>query len=245
MKNPASLAGIDIAILAGGLGTRLSSVLADVPKVMAPVRDRPFLDHLLEALLVQGARRVVLCLGVRSQAVLDYLAVQDYSPLEIQTSVEPYPLGTAGALAFALPVLRSNPVMVMNGDTWSQANLRDFLISHNEASAPVSILCASVSDARRYGRVQVDAGRVVKFEEKVAGPISPGWVYAGICLLDPVLLRRLSPTRVASLEHDFFEALPSGSLHAHCSPASFLDIGTPESLGQAEAALAAKSARPV
>jgi mannose-1-phosphate guanylyltransferase len=218
--------------------------MPDTPKVMAAVGGRPFLDFLLERLFFQGARRVVLCLGVRAQVVLDYLAAHDYSPLEIQTSVEPRPLGTAGAVAFAIPLLRTNPVMVVNGDTWSEADLQEFWTSHAKAGAPISILCANVPNAQRYGRVQIDAnGRVQRFEEKAA-ELSAGWVYAGACLLDRSVLEQLSQDRAQSLEHDVFEALPPGSLHAHRSGVGFLDIGTPESLGQAEKVLAVQTGRP-
>jgi NDP-sugar pyrophosphorylase family protein len=240
-----SLASIDVAILAGGLGTRLSSVLPDAPKVMAVVGGRPFLDFLLEALMLQGAHRIVLCLGSRAQAVLDYLAVNNHSPLEIQSSVEPRPLGTAGALAFASPRLRGNPVMVMNGDTWVDADLPAFIAGHAAAGAPVSILCAKVSDARRYGRVEIDdSGRVARFEEKASGPASAGWVNAGVYLLDRSVLAQMSQDRPESLERDVFETLPPGSIHAHRSEAHFLDIGTPASLRQAETFFTVKTGTP-
>ena len=244
MKHVANLASVDIAILAGGLGTRLSSVLPDRPKVMALVGGRPFLDFLLEALTVQGARRMVLCLGSRAQAVIDYLAVHDYAPLEIQTSVEPLPLGTAGALAFAFPHFRSNPVMVMNGDTLVEANLPEFLTSHAAAGTPVSMLCAQVSDPRRYGRVEIDhTSRVTRFEEKASGLASAGWINAGVYLLNRSVLLQMSQDRPRSLERDVFEALPPGSIHAHRSEARFLDIGTPESLRQAEDLFTMKAGR--
>jgi NDP-sugar pyrophosphorylase family protein len=239
-----SLASVDIAVLAGGLGTRLASVLPDRPKVMADVGGRPFLDLLLEALILQGARRVVLCLGSRAQSVVDYLAVHSYSPLEIQTSVEPRPLGTAGALAFAFPLFRSDPVLIMNGDTWTQAVLTEFLASHAAADVSMSILCAKVSDARRYGRVEIDAaGRVTRFEEKNSGSSSAGWVSAGVYLLNRSVLAQLSSDKHESLERDVFEAVSPGSLHAHRSEARFLDIGTPESLRQAEVLLGVNAGR--
>jgi NDP-sugar pyrophosphorylase family protein len=242
MKHVASLASTDVAILAGGLGTRLSSVLPDTPKVMAAIDGRPFLDILLEGLVRQGARRVVLCLGSRAQAVIDYLAVHSYSPIEMETSVEARPLGTAGALVLAFSSFRSDPVMVMNGDTWTDADLPEFLASHAAAGVPVSILCAKMPDSRRYGRVEIDdTGRITRFEEKNSGPPSAGWVNAGVYLLDRSVLAQLSPERHHSLERDVFEALPPGSIHAHRSEARFLDIGTPESLRQAESFLTVKT----
>jgi NDP-sugar pyrophosphorylase family protein len=243
MTYVANLASVDIAILAGGLGTRLSSVLPDAPKVMAIVGGRPFLDLLLEGLMIQGAGRVVLCLGSRAQAVVDYLAGHSYPPLEIQTSIEPRPLGTAGALVYALSSFRSDPVLVINGDTWTDADLPEFLAAHAASGASASILCAQVSDPRRYGRVEIDdTSRITRFEEKAAGPPSAGWVNAGVYLLNRSVLAQLSRGGRQSLEHDVFEAQPAGSLHAHRSAAHFLDIGTPESLLQARAVLRAQAA---
>jgi mannose-1-phosphate guanylyltransferase len=186
-----TLSNIDIAILAGGLGTRLSSVLPDAPKVMAPVGGRPFLAVLLRGLIGQGARRVLLCLGSKAQVVKDYLARHSFPPLEIRTVVEARPLGTAGALAFAAAALQSDPVMVLNGDTLIRADLEEFLASHKEAAASVSVLCVKVADARRYGRVEIGpGGRVTGFAEKNASMAS-AWVNAGAYLLDQSVLARI------------------------------------------------------
>jgi NDP-sugar pyrophosphorylase family protein len=117
----AGLDGIDVLILAGGLGTRIRSVLGDTPKVLAPINGRPFLDYLLDRLAAEAAGRVILSLGYRAEAVAAHLATFD-PPLAVEQLVEPAPLGTGGALRFAMPSLRSDPVMVMNGDTWIEAD---------------------------------------------------------------------------------------------------------------------------
>src|SRR5579871_3198489 len=95
-----SISEVDIVVLAGGLGTRLRALLPGLPKVMAPVAGRPFLDHLLVWLREQRARRVILSLGYESVVVMDYLKGHAFPPLRIETIVEPNPLGTAGAIAF-------------------------------------------------------------------------------------------------------------------------------------------------
>ena len=134
--------------------------------------------------------------------------------------------------------------MVWNGDTWTDASLKKFLLSHTEAGASISLLCAHVSDPRRFGRVIInEAGRITRFEEKAAGSPEAGWVSAGVYLLERPLLASLSPAGYSSLEHDVFEALPPGSLHGYQSEASFLDIGTPDSLREAEILLAAATGR--
>src|ERR1700722_20028216 len=104
-----ALANIDALILAGGLGSRVAGVLGNLPKVLAPIEGRPFLDFQLDYLARTGVRKVVLSLGYRAEMVLAHLA-ETKSPLPIETVVEPRPLGTAGAIAFARPALGSDPV---------------------------------------------------------------------------------------------------------------------------------------
>ena len=110
-------------MLAGGLGTRIRPVLGDTPKLLAPIGGRPYLWYLLEWLRKFGARRIVLGLGHGAGAVLDYLRAQPAADLDIVTVVEPSPLGTAGAIRFARAHLRSDPVLVLNGDTFVNADL--------------------------------------------------------------------------------------------------------------------------
>src|ERR1019366_6737152 len=111
------IANIDVAVLAGGLGTRLQGVLPATTKILAPVGGRPFLEHLLGWLIRQGARRTVLCLGLGSAVGLAFLKTRCLARLEVNTVIEPGSPGTVGAVANALSSLSSAPVMVINGDT--------------------------------------------------------------------------------------------------------------------------------
>jgi NDP-sugar pyrophosphorylase family protein len=230
--------GVEVLVLAGGLGTRLSHVMADCPKILAPIEGRPFLDYLLHWLGEQGATRVVLGLGHRAAPVLEHLDARPISSLEVITVVEPEPLGTAGAIGFALSRLAGDPVLVMNGDTFVQADLRKFVASHRESKASASILCVRVEDAGRFGRIEIHDGRVRRFEEKSSAVSGPSWVSAGVYLLSRPLLERIAKLGKGSLEHDVLEPMPAGSIHAFQSSGPFLDIGTPESLAAASAFLA-------
>ncbi|TAN64720.1 MAG: hypothetical protein EPN20_08070, partial [Magnetospirillum sp.] len=140
MGDMRGLFGIDVVVLAGGLGTRIRGVLGDTPKVLAPINGRPFLDHLLDHLARLGAGRAVLSLGVGADRVSDHLAHRP-PPLPVIQVIEPAPLGTAGALRHALPCLSGDPVMVMNGDTWLETDFAAFLAEHHRAGRPVSLLC--------------------------------------------------------------------------------------------------------
>lgn len=225
--------GIDVAVLAGGLGTRLSPVLPELPKVLAPVEGRPFLDHLLDFLEGQGARRVILCLGHKAEAVLAHQAAHPRPGLEVVPVVEPGPLGTAGAVAHALPALASDPVLVMNGDTFVEADLRGFLDAHRAAGAAASILCAHVPDSGRYGSLTIDAAdRVAGFREK-RPDAGAGWINAGVYLFGRAVLARIGALGTGSLERDVLEAMAPGSLLAVRAGRTFIDIGTPDSLARA------------
>jgi NDP-sugar pyrophosphorylase family protein len=226
----------DVLILAGGLGTRLNGLLADLPKILAPIEGRPFLDYLLIWLKEQGFARVILGLGHKAGPVHDYLGTHAWPGLEVIAVVEPQPLGTAGAVGFAFPNLRSDPVMVMNGDTVVEADLRAFAASHRNCRAAASVLCARVQDPGRYGRLEIDAAdRIVRFEEKTAASSSPTWVNAGVYLFNRTVLEGIAKLERGSLERDVLERMPAGSIHAFRTAGRFLDIGTPESLAEAPA----------
>jgi mannose-1-phosphate guanylyltransferase len=188
-----TLGDIQIAILAGGLGTRLRGVLPDLPKILAPVHGKPFLEYLFDWLIRQGSRRVVLCLGYRADDVLSYLSGHSFAPLEIVTVAEPEPLGTGGALANARSLLVTDPLMIMNGDTFLDADLDDFLAAHRASKAELSILAVSVEDAGRYGRLQLDANdRVIRFEEKDPEAMERAWINGGVYLCGPAILQQIA-----------------------------------------------------
>jgi mannose-1-phosphate guanylyltransferase len=232
------LFGIDVVVLAGGLGTRIRGILGDTPKVLAPINGRPFLDHLLDHLAGLNAGRAVLCLGVGADQVAAHLK-QNPPPLPVVTVVEPAPLGTGGALRFALPSMSGDPVMVMNGDTWLETDFAAFLAEHGRAGRPVSLLCIAVDDVSRYGQVQLDAdGTVTRFAEKTPDSTGPGWINGGAVLLSRRALDRLAEDQGSSLERDFLGQLPPGWIHGwRAEGAAFIDIGTPASLAQADSVL--------
>ncbi|MSP89939.1 MAG: nucleotidyl transferase [Alphaproteobacteria bacterium] len=236
------LAEIDIAILAGGLGTRIRGVLGDTPKVLAPITiggwTRPFLDILLDWLARQGARRIVLCLGHLADRVERHLAQAPRRDLSIAQIVEPGPLGTAGALRFAGSRLASDPVMVINGDTFVDADLGAMLTHHCTTEANVTMLCARVTDAGRYGRVDIGADSMVRRFVEKDPKAGTGTINAGIYLLGRGVIDGIMGGTAASIERDVLERMPAGAIHAVITDGRFIDIGTPESLEAAPTVLA-------
>lgn len=233
-----ALESVDVAVLAGGLGTRLAGAVPDLPKALAPVGGRPFLEHLLDWLESHGARRVVLLLGHRADQIRAHLAAHPRRNIAFDFSVEPAPLGTGGALGFARGHLASDPVLVVNGDTFVDGDLDALLAAHRAARAAATILCVEVPDAGRYGRVEIAHGRVAAFCEKDANWRGAAAINAGVYLVSRGLLAKIPADRPVSLERDIFEKLPAGELAAHLDArARFVDIGTPESWTDAAAVI--------
>jgi mannose-1-phosphate guanylyltransferase len=236
MRRQRCLEDIDVFVIAGGLGTRIAPVLGQVPKLLAPISGRPYLAYLLDWLRHFGAARVVLGLGHQAQAVVDYLKdeMPSHRDLVVETVIEPLPLGTAGAVRFARARLRTDPVLVMNGDSFVDANLCQFVEGHRRMKAKATLLCAEVDDAGRYGRVELDnAGRISGFVEKDPGFHGTSPVNAGVYLFSAALLDEIAAGSARSLEHDVFALAPWGSLAAHAGRFAFIDIGTPQSLARA------------
>jgi NDP-sugar pyrophosphorylase family protein len=230
------LEDIDVFVIAGGLGTRIQPVLGNIPKLLAPISGRSYLAYLLDWLRRFGAAHVVLGLGHQAHAVVDFLERNTTSlrDLAVETVVEPRPLGTAGAVRFARQSLHSDPVLVMNGDSFADADLCRFLEHHRRIRAKATLLCAEVDDAGRYGRVELDqAGRIQGFVEKDAAFHGSSPVSAGVYLFSAALLDEIAAGDAISLERDVFARAPAGSLAAFTGRFVFIDIGTPQSLALA------------
>lgn len=228
-----SLGEIWALVLAGGLGSRLRSVVADRQKVMAPVRGRPFVTFILDQLASGGIRNVVLCTGHLAEQLERDLG-SSYGPMRIVYSVEPTPLGTGGALALGVHRCDTQTVLALNGDSYCQTDLTMLLKTHFQRDATATIQLAHAPDVARYGQVRLAAdGRVTSFEEKGASH-GAGWVNAGIYCLSRSVLEGIPAGRSISIEREVFPSLIGNGLFGFASDARLLDIGTPESYAQAE-----------
>ncbi|MBT3766297.1 MAG: NTP transferase domain-containing protein [Rhodospirillales bacterium] len=229
------LQDIDVVILAGGLGTRIADTLGDTPKVLAPINGRPFLDHLLHHLRDFGFSHFHLSLGHLADKVIDHLTVNGRAPSDVEWVVEPKPQGTAGALRFIAKMLSSDPVLVLNGDTWFDTDLTEFIHQHIREDREASILCTTVPDGSRYGRVEVnEVGNVLRFIEKEEQFIGSCMINAGTYLLSQKMIQNIVDGNEISLEKIFLQILPSKSVWAHLGDGTFIDIGTPDSLIEAK-----------
>ncbi len=206
---------------------RLRSVVADRPKVLAEVRGRPFLAYLLDNLASQGVREVVLCTGYRGEQIRAAFG-EGWGPLRLWYSREETPLGTAGALRLALPLVKSETLLVLNGDSFCPVSLNEVWRWHRVRGSRVTLVLAEVRDAARFGRVRVQPnGLISEFTEKDASG-SPGWINAGIYFIDRRLLRMIPAWGAVSLEQEMFPAWQRWGLYGYCARDRFLDMGVPE-----------------
>lgn len=226
------LQDIDCVVLAGGKGTRLGALFPDTPKLLVPLMGRPFLEHLLDRLRRHGARRVVLALGHLGARVEEYLKARGKDGIEIVTSVEPKPMDTGGGLRWAFPVLRSDPILAMNGDSLTEENLCRLVEAHHRFRAEATLLVSDVTHSDRYGMIDVSTdGRVKGFVEKTQG--GKAMVNAGVYVFGRRAVESIAAGRPVSLEREWFPSMVGKGLYAVVAEQPFLDVGTPESYHQA------------
>jgi D-glycero-alpha-D-manno-heptose 1-phosphate guanylyltransferase len=211
------------------MGTRLQSVVSDVPKPLAPVNGRPFLDLLLAQLDgFRQVQKVVLAIGYKATLVqARYADCKDYE-LEIEFSVESTPLGTGGAIRQAFVLTGSPNVLVLNGDSDVDFNLGALVEIHTRHDACITMVVTEVADTSRFGSVVVDAAtsKVLQFREKTLSA-GRGLINAGCYLLKRSAFETL-PTATFSFEKDVLPRFLS-STYALAATGRFIDIGVPES----------------
>ncbi len=217
-------------VLCGGLGTRLRSVLPDQPKTLAPVNGKPFICFLLDQIIAGGCSRIVLSAGYKADQLQTALG-REYRSVPLVYSVEDKPLGTGGALRRTLPSLDQFPVLVLNGDSYTDLKLDEYLRWHMAQDIAASMVLTEVPDIERFGSVQVSGSRIVSFEEKgfsnVAKPSN--LINAGIYLLSRYHIETIPADTVVSLERQCFPNWILTGFYAFTTVARFIDIGTPDS----------------
>lgn len=231
-----ALAWPPAVILAGGLGTRLGHILGGVPKPLARVAGRPFVEWIIRYLWKQGARRIVLSTGHGAEAVDRFAAEVAVPGLELTCVRETTPLGTAGGALNALSGIadRASDVLVCNGDSLVLAGLEPLLRALSDPAADGALLAVRVTDVSRFGAVQTDGGRwLTGFHEKMS---AADLVNGGVYLFRRRCLGRLPDRRPLSFEYDVFPALLRAGARIGVEPVDgpFLDIGTEASLREAD-----------
>jgi D-glycero-alpha-D-manno-heptose 1-phosphate guanylyltransferase len=227
---------VEAIVLAGGLGTRLKSKLSGVPKPMAPVGGRPFLEFLLSQLRRDGSTRAVLSVGHLHEVIQDHFGAS-FRGMRIDYVIEEAPLGTGGAIRKALGTAEEESALVLNGDTYLDANYAEMMRFHLEQGAGITMAITRQPNIARYGGVLVKENRTVGFEEK--GRWGSGLINAGAYILPTSMHWPAALPEKFSFEVDFL-APEIGRLApaAYEVDGFFLDIGVPEDLDRAQTELA-------
>jgi D-glycero-alpha-D-manno-heptose 1-phosphate guanylyltransferase len=225
---------LEAIVLAGGFGTRLQSVVNDVPKSMALIGGRPFLEYLLDFLITQEVTSVVLSVGYKRDAVIGHFRNQ-YRSLEIDYAIEEEPLGTGGGIRLAFWKITSQRAFVMNGDSLFRFDFKQLLDLHLKRKADATLALRKLADTGRYGRVTMNRNkRITAFSEKnpAAGP---GLINGGVYVIEKLFLMDPEFRGRFSIEKECFESRCSTSgFYGLPVDGYFLDIGIPEDFKKAQ-----------
>lgn len=222
-------------ILAGGFGTRLQTVVNDVPKPMAPVNGQPFLNYLLRYLKHYGIRKVCLSVGYLHEKISEYYK-DEFEGIHITYSIEEIALGTGGGIRKALAGMNEKEIFALNGDSFFDVNLREFYKAHQTYGATISLALREVQNAARFGTIVSNKQyRILSFKEK-SGEERPGMINGGVYILDrDVYLDSTKADSVFSIEKDFFETeLSRIPMMGFPFTGHFIDIGIPEEFAKAQ-----------
>lgn len=232
INNKLDISLIDTVILAGGLGTRLRGVLSNKPKCMAFVNGRPFIDILLDHYIAQGLKRFIICVGYMREKVIQHL--NNRIDCEIIFSKENRQLGTGGALKNAQGLIKSDPYIVLNGDSFIDINIFEYLQWFQSNNNDISMVITKKNNSKRYGNVNFDGnGLITSFEEKNNSSLTTS-INAGLYIFKKNIINFSSFGYEFSLETELFPTLIELGINAfHCDE-KFIDIGTEKSYRNAQ-----------
>jgi D-glycero-alpha-D-manno-heptose 1-phosphate guanylyltransferase len=221
---------MEAIVLAGGFGTRLRSIVSDVPKPMAPVAGHPFLELLLSSLRAKGITRAILSIGYMSEVITAHFTKYP-AGIDLIYEIEPTPRGTGGAIATALRHVTRDHVFVFNGDTYLDLELSAVAAMWPGDRTPI-VVARTVADTERFGRLELTNGRVQHFVG--SGHKGPGVVNAGCYLIPRDIFAGAGLPDVFSFEQNFLGQRPPLSLRAFVSDGEFIDIGVPDEFQRAQ-----------
>ena len=221
-------------ILAGGKGTRLQEVVQDVPKVMAPVNGRPFLEYVLDYLENYVIEHVVLSVGFKREIIMDHFG-DHYKSIKIDYAIEEEPLGTGGGILNAFSYIQDNKSFVFNGDTMFRINLVKQFDFHTSRMSEFTVVLREVNNVSRYGSVEIDEDKkIIRFNEK-GQRTGPGLINGGVYLINKKFFNSHSFPKKFSLEKDCLEKMvDEHTFYGVICKQYFLDIGIPEDYQKAQ-----------
>lgn len=223
---------MEAIVLAGGLGTRLKTVLDDIPKPMAPVGNKPFLEYILEYLFKSRIKKIILSVGYKYEVIKKHFGLS-YKGIPLIYSIENEPLGTGGAIKKALEKVDGENVLILNGDTFFTIDINEFLLKHEELKSDITIALKPMNNFDRYGSVILKNERIVEFKEKQF--CIEGIINGGIYVLKTNVLDSFEENIKFSFEKDVLEnKLYEFNINGFISNNYFIDIGIPSDYYKAQ-----------
>jgi NDP-sugar pyrophosphorylase family protein len=220
-------------ILVGGKGTRLRSVVNDRPKPMADVAGRPFVEWVLLHLRSQNIQHVIFCTGYMGNVIEAYFGDGRKWGIDIAYSREETLLGTAGAVRVALPLIKSERFLILNGDSYCNWDIHRLETAHIALGAQATLWLVHVENSNRFGSVELDETSSIRsFKEKSPDQQS-GLINAGIYLVERRMVEAIPPGQHVSMETEVFPIMIDDGLCGVVGMGQFIDIGLPSSLSMA------------
>lgn len=223
---------MEAIVLAGGFGRRLKSVVSNIPKPMATIKDKPFLLYIIENLNEQNIKKVILSVGYKHKVIKDYFG-DKYKEIDIVYSIEDEPLGTGGAIKKAFEMIKAQHVFILNGDTFFDVDLEQLFVNHLKNQSDLTLALKPMKDFDRYGTVTLLDKKVVCFEEKRYR--KQGNINGGVYVANRDLFNKIKMPQKFSFENDFMIShIDSLKLNGYISDKYFIDIGIPQDYEKAQ-----------
>lgn len=217
---------METIILAGGKGTRLREVIAGIPKPMAPVNGKPFLWYIFNWLKNYTVEKAIISVGTGSEKIIEYLG-DSFNRIPVRYAFEEKPLGTGGAIRFALQETKDDNILILNGDTYFPIDLNRFFLFHKRNKSQFSVALKPMKNFSRYGSVECFKNNILRFNEKKY--CADGLINGGIYLINRHFLESMQMPEVFSLEQEILEKEAASSvLKCMKFDVTFIDIGIPE-----------------
>lgn len=213
-------------ILAGGLGTRLKSVISDIPKPMAPIKGKPFLEYLLSYLVQFKIKKIVLSVGYKHQHISSHFG-KNYKGIRLLYAVEDKPLGTGGGIINALDHINNDNFFLLNGDTYFEVDLKKLYHLHKKEKAVITLSLLPLEKFSRYGSVMLQGTKITEFMPKKY--TLKGLINGGVYVVNRSVFQEYSADKKFSFETDLLQVKCNKlNFHGYISKAPFIDIGIPE-----------------
>mgnify|MGYP006184418017 FL=1 len=229
---------MEAIVLAGGLGKRLRSAVPNLPKPMAPINGKPFLEYLFDYWLQQGIKRFILSVGYKSEVIREQFGTK-YKDADLNYAIEKEPLGTGGGLLLSIRQLKSKePFLLLNGDTFFAVNLENLFKHHNDCNSDITLSLVKTPNNKRYSAILLNKYGLINSIERRIESSKEDLSNGGVYIMEKNLFEKckLTSKKKCSLEDHLIPDLlkQKRRVAGFVSSAKFIDIGVPSDYNRAE-----------